>query len=71
MLPGYVKVKATAKGFYIGPRSAGDVFDMPLNKDGSEPHSKWFTVIKSAVKKSDVKKPEGQEPVGEDGAALV
>jgi len=47
-----VEVRATAKGFYNGPRSPGDKFDYPLNKDGSIPKATWFVaVVKKPVAK--------------------
>lgn len=48
-----VKVKATAKGYYHGPREPGDTFQMAFNKDGSQPKGSWFTVLpQEPVKKA-------------------
>ena len=56
----FVKVKATAKGYHVGPREVGDVFDVPFNKDGTPPKSKWFTVL-------DEPKPvKASHPVSQD-----
>lgn len=40
-----VTVRATKPGYSAGPRAAGDVFDMPLNKDGSKPKGSWFVLV--------------------------
>lgn len=47
-----VSVKATAKGYYNGPREPGDKFQMALNKDGSQPKGSWFTVLPQEPVKS-------------------
>ena len=38
-------VKATKKGYYLGPRAVGDEFDLPLRADGKEPTGSWFVKI--------------------------
>jgi hypothetical protein len=52
-----VKVRATAKGYSGGPRDVGDVFDMPLNKDGSKPKGKWFVEVEQPKKAAQPAKP--------------
>lgn len=41
-----VSVTATAKGYHNGPREPGDVFELPVHKDGKDPKGSWFTVNK-------------------------
>lgn len=48
-----ISVKATAKGYYIGPREIGDVFDF-VCLNGQEPKSSWF------VKLGDVVEPKAK-----------
>lgn len=45
MSKGTAKVKASAKGYFIGPREVGDVFDMPLKPDGTPMKGSWFEVL--------------------------
>lgn len=62
-----VSVQATAKGFFNGPREPGDKFQMPLNKDGSQPKGSWFTVLKqSPAKKAQEKKSDSTVLTDED-----
>ena len=51
---GTTTVKAIARGFYQGPREPGDVFEMPLKKDGSEPTGSWFEKV-APLKKAALK----------------
>lgn len=46
-----VMVVASAPGFYLGPRSKGERFEMPLGPKGEVPTAKWFSAVAPAKAK--------------------
>lgn len=65
---GEVTVVASKLGYYLVTRKAGDEFQMPLNKDGSEPKATWFKVKKAEAPKPTAK-PESEPFQVEDHSA--
>lgn len=47
--PGTVLVKATAKGYHVGPREIGDTFEVKPDPKTGEVKASWFKPVKEEV----------------------
>lgn len=69
MSKGTATVKAKAKGFHIGPREPGDIFQMPLKADGTPMKGSWFDVV--GIDKDEPAQGETKQPVKAGGTVLT